>query len=69
MTPSIFKGKSFKKESAILTHFKRPFKSANIIFYFMGTLTPKSDQYLVSPYSNTAQSNIKVVRKKEVINK
>ena len=32
-------------------------------------LTPKSDQCLISPNSNTAQSNIKVARKKEVISK
>ena len=32
-------------------------------------LISKSDQCLISPYSNTVQSNIKVVRKKEVINK
>ena len=32
-------------------------------------LTPKSDQHSISPYSNTAISNIKVVRRKEMINK
>ena len=32
-------------------------------------LTPKSDQCLISPHSNTARSNIKVVRKEEVIKK
>ena len=31
--------------------------------------TLKTDQCLISPCSNTAQSNIKVLRKKEVINK
>ena len=31
---------------------------------YMNPLTPKSDQCLISPCSNTAQSNIKVVRKK-----
>ena len=34
-----------------------------------GIHKPKSDQYFICPYSNTAQSNIMVVRKKEVINK
>ena len=28
-----------KKENAILLNFEKPFKSAAIIFYFMGTLT------------------------------
>ena len=30
-------------------------------------LTPKSDQHLVSPHNNTAESNTKVMRIKEMI--
>ena len=33
----------------------------------LNPLIPKSHQCLISPYSNTAKSNIKVMRKKEVI--
>ena len=33
----------------------------------LNPLTTASDHCLTSPYSNTAQSNIKVVRKKKVI--
>ena len=36
---------------------------------FLNPLTSNSDQCLISPYSNTAQSNINAVRKKKVINK
>ena len=39
--------------------------TCNLVF---NPLTPKSYQCLISPYSNTAQSSIKVVRKKEAIN-
>ena len=34
---------------------------------FLNSLDPKSDQYLISPYSNTAKSFIKIMRIKEMI--
>ena len=46
-----------------------------VVFMFVFFLTvllvivPKSDRHLFSPYSNTVQSDIKVVRKKKMINK
>ena len=33
----------------------------------MNSLTPESDWFLISPYSNMLESNIKVTRKKEMI--
>ena len=33
----------------------------------MNTLTPESDWFLISPYSNMLESSIKVTRKKEMI--
>jgi len=33
-----------KKENAILLYFEKPFKSAAIIFYFIGTLKPTGDK-------------------------
>ena len=34
----------------------------------LNPLTPKSDQLLVSPYNITPESNIEVMRIKEIIN-
>ena len=34
---------------------------------FLNSLDPKSDQHLISPYSNTAKSFIKIMRIKEMI--
>ena len=33
----------------------------------LNPLTPKSDQFLISPYNITPKSNIKVMRIKEII--
>ena len=34
---------------------------------FLNSLDPKSDQHLISPYSNTAKSFIKIMQIKEMI--
>ena len=36
-------------------------------FYSINLLNPERDQYLISPYSNTAESFIKITRVKEMI--
>lgn len=47
-----------------------PSKTRPFMWYVPINLwTPNSDQWLISPYSSTAQSNMKVVRENEVINK
>ena len=33
----------------------------------LNPLNPKSDQHVISPYSNTAESFIKIMRRKEMI--
>ena len=38
-----------------------------LILSSLNSLNPKRDQYLISPYSNTAKSFIKIKRIKEMI--
>ena len=37
------------------------------LFHLLNPLTPKSDQHLISPYNITPESNIKVMRVKQMI--
>ena len=37
------------------------------LFHILNPLTPKSDQHLISPYNITPESNIKVMRVKQMI--
>ena len=43
--------------------------TVSMAFTLVKPLNPESDQYLISPYNNTAKSFIKIIRIKEIISR